>query len=132
MSLRKIEAHCPGCQAAVNFDVVVPDPQVQLIEDTEQMNAITSERDEFKRQAENANRELQRWQTGESHLLAGDMLSLLQSCPNCRPALDSFVTEVHNKAVSGLTVDQVKGIAKAQKWWPPPPIDLGPWPGRGG
>ena len=135
MSLRNVETSCPGCQSKVNFDVVVPDPQisVQLVEDNTKVDRLTAGLTESQQSLEQSQQsldalrgDLQRWQSGESHLTAQDMLNMLQSCPNCRPTLDAFVAEVRNKAVSSLTPDQVKEIAKAQKWWPPPPIEIVP------
>ena len=130
--LRNVEADCPGCQAKVHFDVDVPDPQisVKLIEDTTRVDTVTREANEAKSTVEATRAELLKWESGENHLQAPDMLDLLTSCPNCKPTLDAFVGEVKKQAVAALTPDQVKQIAKAQRWWPPPPIELGPWLSR--
>ena len=124
--LRNVEADCPGCQAKVRFDVDVPDPQisVKLVEDPTRADRVTREANEAKSALEATRAELLKWESGENHLRAPDMLDLLTSCPNCKPTLDAFVREVQKQAVAALTPDQVKQIAKAQRWWPPPPIDL--------
>jgi len=135
MSLRNVETSCPGCQSKVNFDVVVPDPHVsvQLVEDNTKIDRLTADLTESQQSLEQSQRaaealrgDLQRWQSGENHLSAQDMLNMLQGCPNCRPTLDAFIGEIRDKSLASLTVDQVKEIAKAQKWWPPPPIEIVP------
>ena len=124
--LRDVEASCPGCQAKVKFDVEVPDPQVsvKVIEDTSRVNALTQERDDFRAELEATAHELHRWQNGQRHLQASDILDLLLTCPTCRATLDAFAGRIRQEAISGLTADQVKQIAKSQQWWPPPPIEL--------
>ena len=144
--LRDVEASCPGCQAKVRFDVEVPDPHisVKLIEDTSRVDALakerdaltqdrdklSNERDTFKGQSEATRDQLRKWETGENHLQAPDMLNLLLSCPNCRPTLEAFAQKQRQEAVAALTPDQVKELARKFKFWPPPTIDLGPMPGR--
>ena len=128
MSLRKIDAYCPECQKTHPIEVDVGEPPVREIikEDTAKVSSLSHELAESRQSLDALRSEVQRWQTGENHLTAEDMLNMLQSCPNCRPTLEAFVAEQQKRAVAGLLPEQVKEIARAQKWWPPPPIELVP------
>lgn len=129
--LRRVEASCPGCQAKVDFDVELPDPRIQVVEDGSTIDTLATDLAESHRSLQESQQsvealrgDLQRWQNGENHLQAADMLEMLQACPNCRPALDAFVGQVRQQTLASLTPEQVKRIAKLQKWWPPPPIEI--------
>ncbi len=126
MSTKKLEAKCPGCGHDVAVNVDLPDAKVVVQEDTAKVSALTHELAESRQSLDALRGDVQRWQSGENHLTAEDMLNMLQSCPNCRPTLESFVSEQQKRAVAGLLPEQVKEIARAQKWWPPPPIELVP------
>ncbi len=128
MSLRKVDAYCPDCQKTHPIEVEVAEPQVREIikEDTARVDGLTREISESRQSLDALRGEVQRWQSGENHLQATDMLNMLQTCPNCRPALDAFVGEVRKQALANLTPDQAKEIARFHKLWPPPPIDLTP------
>ena len=138
MSKQVLESKCPGCGENISVNVDVPDPTqtIKLVpqevvrevikEDTAKVSKLTEDLDKAHQTLEALQWEVQKWQNGENHLTAADMLDLLTSCPNCKPTLDAFLGEVKKQAVEALTPDQVKHIAKAQKWWPPPPIELVP------
>ncbi len=121
MSLRKIDAYCPTCKVSHPVEVEVTDPPPkEIIKETIKDNP------DLERSLEAVRADLEKWQSGENHLQAPDMLRTLESCPNCRPTLDAFVAEIRNSAVTGLSLDQVKDLAKQHKLWPPPTIDLTP------
>ncbi len=130
MSLRKLDVVCPnpGCGKLHEVEVEVTDPPAREIvkevvrEDTARVGDLTRQLEESERSADALQAELRRWQSGENHLTARDML---QSCPNCRPVLESFVQEQQREAIARLSPDQVRQIARAQRWWPPPTIHLG-------
>lgn len=126
MSTTKLEAKCPGCGHEVTVNADLPDAKVVVQEDTAKLNALSRDLAESRQSLDALRGEVQRWQSGENHLTADDMLNMLQSCPNCRPTLEAFVAEQQKRAVAGLLPEQVKEIARAQKWWPPPPIELVP------
>ena len=128
MSLRKIDAYCPDCQKTHPIEIDVGEPTVREIvkEDTAKVNALSRELTESHESVEALKGDLQRWQSGENHLQATDMLNMLQTCPNCRPTLDAFMGEIRKQALGNLTPDQAKEIARSHKLWPPPTIDLTP------
>ena len=128
MSKQVLDAKCPGCGTEISVNVEIPEAKetVRVVteEDLTRVNRLNADLAESQRTVEALRDEVERWQSGENHLTAGDMLTMLQACPNCKPTLDAFLKKQRQEAVAGLTVDQVKGIAKSQKWWPPPPIEL--------
>lgn len=132
MSFRNIDAYCPTCQKTHPVQVDVGEPQVKEVvhevvkEDTAKVNDLTHQVTESQGTIDALQGDLRKWQSGENHLQAQDMLNMLTSCPNCKPTLEAFVQKQREEAVKNLTMDQVKAIAKDQKWWPPPPIDLTP------
>ena len=133
MSLRKLDVICPnpGCGKPHEVEVEVTDPPAREIikevvrEDAARVSDLTRQLEEAERSADALQAELRRWQSGENHLTVQDMLNMLQNCPNCRPVLESFVLEQQREAIAGLSPDQVRQIARAQRWWPPPTIHLG-------
>jgi len=128
MSRRVLDAKCPGCGEEISVNVEVPEAKeiVRVVtqEDSTKVNKLSTDLAESRRDVEALRDEAHRWQTGENHLRAADMLNLLTSCPNCKPTLDAFVDQIRQETVSSLSVNQVKEIARAQRWWPPPPIEL--------
>ena len=132
MSLRNIDAYCPDCKKSHPVEVEVSEPPpreiIRLVpqDDSARVNKLTENLGESEQTVEALRGEVQRWQTGENHLTAQDMLNMLQTCPNCRPTLEAFVREKQSKAIASLLPDQVKELARAQKWWPPPPIEIVP------
>ena len=134
MSLGRVEADCPGCEGRISFDVNVPDPQISVIEDTTIIEALTKERDTLSkerevlynerdtlmRRAEATAEELAAWQTMERHAPVPQILEHLGRCPNCRPQLESFL----DRYVKTQPAERVKELARQQKWWPPPPLEI--------
>jgi hypothetical protein len=134
MSTKVVQTKCPapGCGKDISVNVEVPDAIVKEVvrEDTAKVNELSHQVIESKGALEALQGDLAKWQSGEFHLTPADMLTMLQTCPNCKPTMETFVKEQRDKSVSGLTVDQVKDLAKAHKFWPPPPIELLPGVGR--
>lgn len=128
MSKQVLDAKCPGCGKEVSVNVDIPDARetVRIVtqEDTARVDELTGDLADSRRTIEALRAEVQRWQSGENHLAAHDMLAMLETCPNCRPTLEAFVDGRQRQAIAGLSPDEVKSIARAQKWWPPPPIEL--------
>ena len=118
MSKQVLDAKCPGCGKEVSVNVDIPDAKetVRIVtqEDTARVDELTGDLADSRRTIEALRAEVQRWQSGENHLAAHDMLAMLETCPNCR----------QRQAIAGLSPDEVKSIARVQKWWPPPPIEL--------
>jgi hypothetical protein len=116
MSKQVLDARCPGCGEEISVNVEIPEAKevirVVTQEDSTKVNRLRDE--------------AHRWQTGENHLRAANMLNLLTSCPNCKATLDAFVDQIRQDTLSSLSVNQVKEIARAQRWWPPPPLELSP------
>ena len=128
MSKQVLDAKCPGCGKEVSVNVDIPDAKetVRIVtqQDTARVDELTGDLADSRRTIEALRAEVQRWQSGENHLAAHDMLAMLETCPNCRPTLEAFVDGRERQAIAGLSPDEVKAIARAQKWWPPPPIEL--------
>lgn len=128
MSKQVLEAKCPGCGKDVSVNVEIPDAKetVRIVsqEDTARVDQFMGELADSQQMVEALRAEVQRWQTGENHLAAHDMLAMLETCPNCRPTLEAFVDGRQRQAVARLSPEEVKAIARTQKWWPPPPIEL--------
>ena len=93
----------------------------QVGELTAALTGSQAEAQRWQQEAEAKGTELERWQTMEQHAPVPAMLDHLASCPNCQPQLQSFL----DRYVNTLPPDRLKGIARQQKWWPPPSIDLG-------
>ena len=125
MSKQVVEAKCPGCKEVVSVNVDVPDPAVQIKEDTTKVDALTRELSTLKGDAEAQARELEDWQSMSKHRPVGEILQHLADCPNCRPQLDEYVAGIRKKAIAEVTPEQAKEIARSHKLWPPPTIDLG-------
>jgi hypothetical protein len=128
MSKQVLDARCPGCGEELSVNVEIPEAKeiVRVVtqEDSTKVNRLSTDLAESQRTVEALRDEAHRWQTGENHLRAASMLHLLTSCPNCKATLDAFVDQIRQDTVSSLSVDQVKEIARAQRWWPPPPLEL--------
>jgi len=130
MSLRRIDAYCPDCKKShpVEVEVTEPPPReiIRLVpqDDSARVNELTHEVTESQQALEALRGDLHRWQSGENHLTAQNMLDMLLTCPNCRPTLETFVKEQERLAIARLSPEQVKELGRAQKWWPPPPIEL--------
>lgn len=134
MSKQVLDAKCPGCGEDISVNVEIPEAKetVRVVteEDLTRVNQLNADLAESQRSVEALRDELQRWQKGENHLSARDMLNMLESCPNCRPTLEAVVNDWQRQAVASLSPSQVKEIARRQKWWPPPPIELPSAPPR--
>ena len=128
MSKQVLDAKCPGCGKEVSVNVDIPDAKetVRIVtqEDTTRVDELTGDLADSRRTIEALRAEVQRWQSGENHLAAHDMLAMLETCPNCRPTLEAFVDGRQKQAIARLSPEEVKSIARVQKWWPPPPIEL--------
>ncbi len=130
MSLRKIDTYCPDCKKPYPVEVEVTDPPPREIvrlmpqDDSAALIKLSTDLAESQQTVEALRAEVQRWQSGENHLAAHDMLAMLETCPNCRPTLEAFVDSRRRQAIARLSPDEVKAIARVQKWWPPPPIEL--------
>jgi hypothetical protein len=92
----------------------------QVGELTASLNGAQREAKRWQEEASAKGTDLQAWQTMEKHAPVPDILEHLASCPNCAPQLQSFL----DRYVNTLPPDRVKEVARQQKWWPPPPIEL--------
>ena len=93
---------------------------------TGSLTGAQREAERWRAEAQSTQTELEAWQTMEKHAPVPQILDHLASCPNCQPQLQVFL----DRYVNTLSPDRVKELARQQKWWPPPPIELPSRKGR--
>jgi hypothetical protein len=98
----------------------------QVGELTASLAGAQREAERWQAEAQGNRTELEAWQTMEKHAPVPQILEHLSSCPNCQPELQGFL----DRFVITLPPNRVKELARQQKWWPPPPIELPTRKGR--
>ena len=98
----------------------------QVGELTASLAGAQREAERWQAEAQGNRTELEAWQTMEKHAPVPQVLDHLASCPNCQPQLQSFL----DRYVNTLPPDKVKELARQQRWWPPPPLELPTRKGR--
>ena len=93
---------------------------------TASLTGAQREAQRWQGEAESLGAELEKWHALEKHAPVPQILDHLASCPNCQPQLQSFL----DRYVNTLPPGKVKEIARQQKWWPPPPLELPTRKGR--
>ncbi len=96
------------------------DSTAVILQLVDQLMALREALTESQAEARAAQGELEDWRTMKKHAPVAEFLEHASSCPGCKPEIDAYL----ERAIAGLPVERVKELARAQKWWPPPPIEL--------
>lgn len=92
----------------------------QIVELSVSLGSALQEVQRWQAEAKRANDELEQWKTMVRHAPVPEILDHLAYCRRCRPEFEMFLAEY----VDALPAEKTRELARKQKWWPPPPIEI--------